>query len=227
MFISFEKIEQAAYPADHMQNPKHRGNDMILSMCRNKSRTAFFTVYFKKAFGEYWDTIENTRIARQMWTSEMHAFYKAKRIETPKPPFIFKMTIAGWLFTLGIMAFFIYLAYDSMKPPLPKSAEVMHMEKPIAIGDVFFGHFEAYKEKGDRVASNVGFGWFKISQVAGDTIYVAKSVEMNKGYKPKEQLNSTNFEAEGMPAFIKEKTAYTVRLIAVDTKTDFYFDSKK
>lgn len=228
MFFVINKIEQTSHRTDGLQNPKNPGNPMVLSIYRTQSRTALFTVYSKKAFGEFWDDVTQKKISNRLWTSEMKAIVKQKVSEAPKPPFVFKLTIVGWIFVLLIIAFFGMLIYDSNKPPLPKSAEYVAMEKAPVIGDIYFGHYEIYKEKGTPIGAEIGYGWFKVVKVDGEEYYLAKSTEMNKGYKPKEQLNSNDFETESMPAVkLREQTGYNVRFKSIDDLTEVYITDKK
>ena len=191
-------------------------------------RAAIISVNTKKAFGEFWDDVEQKIIPRRSWSSEMKTFAAEKIAAAPKPPFIFKLTIWGWIFVLLIVALFAYLIYDSTKPPLPQSEVAMAMEKTPAPGDIFFGNYELYKEKGNPVGAEVRFGWFKISKVEAGTYFLVKSTEMNKSYKPKEQMNSSSFETEEMPPVkITEQTGYNIRFKSDDGKATIYITDKK
>lgn len=79
------------------------------------------------------------------------------------------------------------------------------MEQTPVAGDIYFGRYEAYKETDERLASEVGFGWFKVVKVEGNVYHIAKSTQMNKTHKPKEELNNTDFETEGTPVKITEQ----------------------
>ncbi|MGS2738199.1 hypothetical protein [Sinomicrobium sp. M5D2P17] len=229
MFISIRKIEVATHRTDELKNPGNPGNEMQLSIFRTVGRTFFYTSYAKKASGEYWDVVEGKKIPKRLWTSEMKAYCTKKAKEAPRPPFIFKITIFGWIWLVACFATLGYIIYEANKPPLPKSEDVIAMEQPLEAGDLFFGHFEEYKEaeKLGRIASGTGFGWFRIVKVENDIYYVAKSTEMSKGHQPKEQLNNTDFETEVTPTKIKEKGSYSVRLLSTDGNTEFYLDDKK
>lgn len=228
MFIAFSKIEQAVYPTDGLQNPQTPGNDMVLIFYRTYMRAAFCNVYSKKAFGEYWNGTSNKKVSRKLWTPEMKAFYEDKITEVPKPPFVFKFTVIGWIFVLMIIGFFGYLTYDSMKPPLPKPEQYVAMEKAPAAGDVYFGHYEVYKEKGTPIGAKIGYGWFKVINVEADVYYLATSIEMHKGYQPKEQLNNVDFETEPMsPLKLSEQTGYNIRFKSADGLTEVYITDKK
>jgi len=228
MFFTIQKIEQAAHHTDQLQNPKNPGNPMVLGIYRNKVSTIVYTVYTKKTFGEYWDKVENKKISKRLWTPEMKEFYQQKALEAPKPPFIYKITIVGWLFLLFFIGLFGYLIYDSVKPPLPKSAEYVAMETAPAEGDIYFGRYEIYKDKGNPIGMEGRFGWFKVFKVDGDTYQLVTSTEMSRGHQPKEQMNSTDFEAEAMPAVkVVEQTGYNIRFKSDDGLTEIYITDKK
>lgn len=227
MFFVINKIEQAVHRTDNLQNPKTPGNAMLLGIYRNKVRTALYTMYTKKTFGEYWDEVENKKIPKRLWTPEMHAFYTHKAKEAPRPPFIFKATIIGWIFLLLVISVFGLLIYEGVKPPIPKTAEHVAMEKLPVTGDIYFGHYETYKEKGNPLGVKIGYGWFKIVKIEDDTYFVAKSTEMSKSHQPKEQLNSAHFEADGIPLKLEEQTGYNLRLKSADGLTEVYITDKK
>lgn len=227
MFFSIQKIEQAVHHTDQLQNPKYPGNPMVLGIYRNKLSTAVVLVNTKKTFGEYWDTVENKKISKRLWTPEMKEFHTQKAKEAPKPPYTYKLTVVGWLFVLFFIGFFAYLTYDSLKPPLPKSAEYVAMETAPVAGDVYFGRYEIYKEKGNPLGMEGRFGWFKVLQVDSDTYHIAKSSEMSRGHQPKEQMNSTDFEAEALPAVkVIEQTGYNILFKSDDGLTEIYITDK-
>lgn len=200
---------------------------MTLGVYRQLTRTAFFSAYSKKAFGEFWDDALRQKIASRFWTPEMNALAKQRVAQAPKPPYVIKLTVVGWLFLLFAAITMGMIVYQELKPPLPKSAEYVAMEQAPAVGDVYFGHYEVFKEAGDRVASGVGFGWFKVINVEGDVYHMAKSVEMSNTHKPQETLNSTDFEAEGTPARITEQAGYLINMKATDGKMEIYITAKK
>lgn len=228
MFFSIKKIEQVVHRADQLQNPKNPGNNMVLAIFRSRIRTLIYTLYTKKANGEFWDDTQKKKIARRHWTPEMKAFEKQKVQEAPKPPFIFKLTVAGWIFVVFVIGVFGMMIYDSVKPPLPKPASYVAMEQPPAVGDVYFGHYEIQKEKGNALGREIRFGWFKMLDVEGGTYRMAKSTEMNKTHKPKEQLNSTDFETESLPPVkLAERTGYNLYFKSDDGLTEVYITHKK
>ena len=226
MFFAIDKIEVGAFEVQ--ENPKNSGNLMILTVFRTQSRTAFFTVNSKKAFAEFWDGSERKKIAKRFWSPQMKTFAAQKIAETPKPSFIFKFTIVGWIFNLLVIAFFGYLIYDSVKPPVAKPAEYVAMEQSPVEGDIYFGHFEIYKEKGTPIGAKIGYGWFKVSKVEGGSYYLSKSTQMSQVHKPKEELNSTDFESETMTSLkLMEQTGYNLRFKSEDGLTEVYITEKK
>lgn len=227
MFFAISKIEQASHPADGLQNPQDPSHPMVLGVYRTLMRTAFCSVYSKKAFGEFWDGTARKTIPKGRWTPEMKTFARQKVAEAPRPPFIFKLNIAGWIFVLLVVTFFGFMAYNSMKPPVPQPAEAVAMGKKPAVGDIFFGHFETYKEKGNPLGIKTGYGWFRIDKVTGEDFYIAKSKEMSKAHKPKDQLNSSNFETEHMQLKLLEQTGYNLRFKSADGLTEVYITDKK
>lgn len=227
MFFVVRRIEQAVHHIDGLQNPKNPQNRMTLGIYRQLTRTALFTVYSKKAYGEFWDDVERKKISNRSWTPEMKAFAKQKVAEAPKPPYIFKLTIVGWLFVALMLTAVVLSVYQEVKPPTPKSAEYVAMEKAPVAGDIYFGRYEAFQEAGERIASNIGFGWFKIVKAEGDVYYIAKSTEMSKSHKPKEELNSADFETEGTAVKITEQAGYMVNMKAIDGKLEIYLTDKK
>lgn len=228
MFFLVQQIEEAMYSADGLQNPKNPGNAMALGIYRTHFKTAIVKSQSKKPAGIYWDTVLNKRIANRHWTPEMKAFAQQKVSEMPKPTYFMKLTMVGWIFMVLIIAFFGYLFYDSQKPPLPKSATSIAMEQKPAVGDVYFGHYEINREKGAAIGTKLGFGWFKISKIEGDTYYISTSTEMSKTAQPKEKMDNSNFETEILPAVkLKELASYNVRFKSADGLTEIYLSDKK
>jgi len=223
MFFSLQQYEAARFAASQLQNPQSADREMTLVFVRTKMRMAVCTVNSKKAAGEFRDLNTGQVIPTRLWTTEMKTFYQTKSSQVPNPPFVFKMTILGWIAVLLIVGFLGMLIYDGAKPPLPKSAEAVAMEQPPAVGDTYFGHFEARQGTGDRI----GFGWFKVLKVEGDTYYIAKSTTMSKTSKPKEQLDNRNYEPEGTPMKITEQAGYLINLKSVDQGLEIYFTDKK
>ncbi|MFD1770248.1 hypothetical protein [Sphingobacterium suaedae] len=227
MFYSFRKIEQIRFGVDRLTNPVDQTQNMALTFYRNQVKTAFYTVYSRKPFGEYTVGATGPLIPKRSWTAEMKLFYQEKKKEVPGTPFYFKMTLVGWLFAVLVVGFFCYLTYSSLKPPLSKSVETMEMAQTPSVGDIYFGHFETYEEPGNALTATIGFGWFKVLQVNGNQYNLAKSTDMHKTSKPKEQLNSTAFEAQGIPSVLTEQEGYMIHFKSTDGKTTFYITDKK
>lgn len=222
MFFSIQQYEAARFRVDFFQNPQTATGEMSLVFLRTEMRMAVCTVHSKKAAGEFRDLATGKVMPRRLWTAEMKAFYVTKSNEVPPPPFVFKMTVLGWIAALMVVAVFGMIIYDELKPPLPKSAKTIAMEQTPAAGNLYFGHFEALPGAGDRI----GFGWFKVVKVQGDTYYIAKSTDMSKTSKPKEQLGSTDFEMDGTPVKITEQASYMINLKSIDGGIEFYFTDK-
>ena len=223
MFFHLQQYEVARFGASRFQNPQTADQDMVLMFLRTEMRMAVCTVHSKKAAGEFRTLSTGKVIPRRLWTAEMKAFYQAKLSEVPRPPFVFKMTIMGWIVALLVVAVCGMIIYDGMKPPLPKSAETIAMEQKPAVGDLYFGHYEAPQGTVDRL----GFGWFKVLKVEGDTYYIAKSTNMSKTSKPKEQLDNSHFEPEGTSVKITEQAGFLINLKSVDGGVELYFTDKK
>lgn len=223
MFFLIQQYQAARFSASELQNPQTPGQGMDLVFLRTEMRMAVCTVHSRKAAGEFRDVNTGKVIRRRQWTADMKAFYTLKNNEVPAPPFVFRLTIIGWVALLLIVTFFGVLTFDAVKPPLPKPAASLAMEQKPAVGDIYFGHFEAPQGTGDRL----GFGWFRVTKVEGDTYFIAKSTTMSKTSKPKEQLESTSFETEGTPVKIMEQASYLINLKSEDGGMEIYFTDKK
>lgn len=228
MFFSISQVEQAAHYANELKNPQNINNVMTLGIYRTKMRMVIGTVYSKKAFADFWDDVEKKKIARKLWTPEMKNLAERKIAEAPKAPFIFKLSIFGWIFLAGVIALFGMLIYESVKPAPEKPAEVVAMQQMPQVGDVYFGHFEKRKDKNAVVGTSIGYGWFKVTKVDRDTYALAKSIEMSTHYKPKEQMNSTDFETEAFTNLkLTENTGYSTRFKSTDELTELTLGYKK
>lgn len=227
MFFSISQVEQAVHNVQNLRNPLDPAHPMVLGIYRTHSRTALFNVYSKKAFAQFYDTVDRKKLANRHWTPEMKHFARQKIEETSKPPYIFRMTIVGWIFITLMVATLGLIIYESTKPPIPKSAAYVAMEQAPKAGDIYFGRFEGFKESGQRIASELGFGWFQVVKVEGDQYYMAKSTEMSKTHKPAAQLNSTSFESEATPVKITEQAGYMINMKAMDGKLEIYLTDKK
>src|SRR3546814_15838651 len=74
-------------------------------------------------------------------------------------------------------------------------------------GDIYFGRYRIYKEKGNMLGSQGGFGWLKVVRIENGTYHIAKSVDMSNTAQPKEELNRTEFEQETNAVNAKELEA--------------------
>lgn len=227
MFFVISRVRQASYAAQGLQNPENPSHPMTLVVYHTLMRAAVCSVYSKKAFCEFRDEADGKTISRNLWTAEMKAYSRQKSTEVPKPPFIFKLTIAGWIGILLVVAFFGLMAYDGMKPPRARLEKTVSMERVPGIGDIYFGHFETYKEKGNPLGIKTGYGWFRVEKVSGEEFYIAKSKEMSQVHRPKEQLSSTDFEPEHLPLKLSEQTGYNLRFQSADGLTEVYITDKK
>ncbi|WP_334125789.1 hypothetical protein [Empedobacter brevis] len=180
MFFLISKIEQEAHYTEGLENPKNPGNPMVFGIYRTRSRIAFFTVYSKKAFGEFWDDTARKKIPNRFWTAEMKTFAKQKIAAAPQPPFIFKFTIAGWILLLFAIGLLGYLVYDGIQAPArtKKYEQRIAEQTKINVGDIYLGRMTMYREKGVLIGSKKEFGWFKIVKKENDTYHLVKSIEM-------------------------------------------------
>ncbi|WP_346239074.1 hypothetical protein ABDK00_010080 [Niabella insulamsoli] len=228
MFFLVQQYEAARFSADHLQNPQTPGQTMALLFLRTQMRMAICTVHSRKAVGQFWNVVTNKKIPKRMWSTEMKDFYKSRYNEIPKPPFVFKLTYFGWIFALLVVFFWAYLIYDSTKPPMPKSAQAVAMAKTPVAGDVYFGHYEKYREKGTPVGSEIRFGWFIIRKVTDDNFYLSKGTGMSSNHKPKEQMDNSSFETETLPPLkLSEQSGYNIRFKSADGLTEVYITDKK
>src|SRR3546814_11974601 len=83
-------------------------------------------------------------------------------------------------------------------------------------GDIYFGRYRIYKEKGNMLGSQGGFGWFKVVRIENGTYHIAKSVEMSNTAKPKAELNSTEFETETNAVKAKEMEDHAKTFVSED-----------
>src|SRR3546814_14519572 len=99
---------------------------------------------------------------------------------------------------LFAFALFGYAGYETATLPAQKKAYQQKMAQKATVreGDIYFGRYRIYKEKGNMLGSEGGFGWFKVVRIENGTYHIAKSVEMSDTAKPKEQMNNTDFEQE-------------------------------
>lgn len=226
MFFYVKRVEEAAYNASHLQNPIHPGEPMTLYFVRNYASSAFFSTYSKKAAAMYYGP-NHKLISKRKWTPEMHAYVQQQEGQVPQPPFKFKVNFFGYVMLLGVLALFGYLVYDSfIKPPHPESLMEQPMEKPVEANAIYFGHYEKFKE-GERVASEVRFGWFKVIENKNGLVKIAPSTQLSAGHQDPKTLNSTDFEPLGIEANITEQAIYGIKLKSTDKLMEFNLTERK
>ena len=228
MFIRFTRESIAVHQATGIANPENPNAPLMLNIFRTHSNAGIYKVYSKKAFGEYYSEGSKKSISRRKWTPEMKAFLQEKLAVTPKAPYIFKVTIVGWIVVLILIGIFAMIAYQEAQPPAAKPASYVAMENKLQVGDVFFGNVEIHKQKGNPVGTKVSFGWFKVTDIKGDDYFLSPSTEVSNHAQPKESMNSTDFEQQSLPAIkITEQTGYNLRFKSSDGLIDAYFTDKK
>ncbi|SJN46944.1 hypothetical protein FM107_15080 [Sphingobacterium sp. JB170] len=229
MFFSIRQNQIATHKTEGLENPNKTGNAMELVLFRTEGRSFFHTSHTKQAFGEYWDVVQGKEIPKRLWTTEMKANCTTKVKEAPSPPFFFKVTIVGWLFLLLAFGIIGSLVYEGIQAP--KQAEKYQQELTekarISEGDVYFGNYRVYKEKGNVIGSEGGFGWFKVVKIEDSTYHISKSVETSDVAKPKEEVNSTDFEQETNAVKAKELGAHHKSFVSEDGLVEFSFSEKK
>ena len=227
MFISVQRVEEASFSADHLQNPVNPNNLMVLGFYRNYMGTALTQSYSKKAAPIYWDTVTGKTISRSKWTAEMKSYADKCATEVRPAPFKFKLTAIGYIFMLGVVALFGYLIYDSIKPPAnPDALAPTVLMNKVQTGDVFYGRFiENDAER--NIPKRAGFGWFKVTEAGDGTVSVSLNKEMSTAHKPAAQMNSTDFESEAIPMKIKSQDNYQIDLVSEDGTYEISFSEKK
>ncbi|QDH79611.1 hypothetical protein FKX85_11405 [Echinicola soli] len=235
MWIRIEEISIRQIDANHLENPKSAGGPMVLNLFQREGRTVFSITRNKKVYPQYLETpasnraAHGIRIPNRKWTNEMKAFAQQELGKIPPQKGIFKITIVGWLFLLLAFGTLGYLVYEGIQAPAKakKHQQEMAVKATVSEGDVYFGKYRVYKEKGNFIGSEGGFGWFKVVKVENGTYYIAKSVEMSDTAKPKEQLNSNGFEKESMAVKAKELGAYHKSFASGDGLIEISFSEKK
>lgn len=229
MWIRISKIDVKQLGATNLDNPVKAGSPMALALYQQEGRTAFFISMNKRVFAEYRETPAGTLIPKRKWTPEMDQFARAELAKIPTQKGVFKLTVFGWLFFLLAFGFLGYLFYEGMQAPAKREAYEQRMtdQATVEAGDIYFGRYRIYKEKGNMLGSQGGFGWFKVLRIENDHYHIAKSVEISKEAKPKEQMNSTDFEPEATVVKAKELEAYSKQFISEDGLTEFNFNEKK
>lgn len=229
MWIRISNISVKQVNATHLENPKNPGSPMTLNLFQRESSTAFFVSKNKKLLAEYLETLAGTGISKRKWSPQMEAFAQEELTKIPPQKGRFRLTVIGWVFFLFAFGFLGYLAYQGSQEPAKREKHQQEMTEKakIAVGDVYFGTYRIYKEKGNMLGSKGGFGWFKVVKIENDTYHIAKSTEISKTAKPKEQMNSTDFEQEPLVVKAKELEAYSKQFVSEDGLTEFNFNERK
>lgn len=229
MWIRITDTSVKQIDANHIENPKNPGNPMLLDLAERESRTAFYVVKVKKAIPRYFETTAETQIPKRKWTNEMKAFAQQEVEKMPINTKRIKITIFGWILLIVSFSFLGYLIYQGSQEP----KKMQEYEKEQAVlasvseGEVYFGHFEKYKEKGNPIGMKVGFGWFRVVKINGDSYQIAKSTEMSNTSKPKETMNSSDFEEETISVKAKELESYRKIFLSEDELIEIYFNDEK
>lgn len=230
MWIRLSDIGIHQVNADQLENPINSGRSMVLDLFQREARTVFYISRNKKVLSQYIEKPSGVRIPKRKWTSNMQAFAQEEIRKIPAKKSIFKVTILGWLFLLIAFGILGYLAYKGIQAPAKtaKFQQKLEEKATVNVGDVYFGHFEEFKESESlgRISSKIGFGWFKIIKIENDNYYISKSVEMSKKSVPKEQLNSKEFEQETTSVIVKKLEAYSKTFESVDGHIEFYLNEK-
>ncbi|HEY9560465.1 MAG TPA: hypothetical protein VIR29_06725 [Anseongella sp.] len=229
MWIRIAKVDIKQVSATHLENPRNPGNPMVLALYQQEGSAAFFVSRNKKVLAEYLETPAETRIPTRNWSSRMEEFAREELAKIPPQKGRFKVTVFGWVFLLFAFGLLGYLVYDGIQAPAKMEAHQQEMTEKARVdeGDIYFGRYRIYKEKGNMLGSQGGFGWFKVVRIENGTYHIAKSVEMSNTAKPKEELNSTEFEQETNAVKAKELEAYAKQFVSEDGLIEFNLNEKK
>ena len=215
--------------ADHLKNPKDPEKPMVLAFFQRESRSVLHVHQLKKVFPKYYQTPTGGSIPTRKWTHEMEAFAQQELAKLPPQNGRFKITIFGWIMLLFSFSLIGYAVYETATLPAQKEA---YAQKNAALasvkeGEIYFGRYRVYQEKGNFTGSEGGFGWFKVVSIENDTYHIAKSVEISTAAKPKEQMNSSDFEEKSFAVKAKELEAYTKQFLSEDGLTEFNLGERK
>ena len=225
MFFLISKQIQSSHRFD---TPNNSSDRLMLDVCRTNMRTALFSVNSSKAFVEFRDEATRKVLPKRTWSADMKAAAAREVASAGKPPFVFKLTIVGWVFAAAVVALLGFLTYDSLKSPPPPSPEFAAMLETPAVGDIYFGSYDAFKERdGKLVPNGVGFCWFKIVGVEGDRYDIARSTDVSSNYRPKEELKNETFATEAFKMKITEQQGYALKMQTDDGTMKVYFTDKK
>lgn len=229
MWFSIAEIIVKRVDATHLENPVHPGSPMELGLFQREVRTIIYVQRTKKVLPQYYETPGGDRIPMRKWSSEMNDFAQDKMAKLPPQKGMRKFTIFGWLLLLLCFYLIGYAVYETDTLPAQKEVYKQEMAELATVheGDIYFGRYRIYKEKGNFLGSEGGFGWFKVVSIESDTYHIAKSVEISNNAKPKEEMNSTDFEQATSAVKAKDLGAYTKQFLSEDGLMEFNFDQKK
>ncbi|PRD45480.1 hypothetical protein [Sphingobacterium haloxyli] len=229
MWIRVADIGLKQIDANQLENPKNLGTPMVLDLFQRETGTAFWIVKNKKVFTRFLEIPSGKTIPKRKWTDKMKTFAQSEMEKISPQKGRIKVTIFGWLLLLFAFGTLGYVAYEGLQAPgkAAKFQQRMAEASTVHEGDIYMGRIGVYKEKGNSLGMEGGFGFFKVVKINGDTYQIAKSVEMSKTAKPKEQLNSTDFEQETFAVKAKELEAYQKSFVSEDGLVEIYFSEKK
>lgn len=229
MWIRVADISVKQIDANQLENPKNLGTPMVLDLFQRETGTAFWIVKNKKVFTRFLEIPSGKTIPKRKWTDKMKTFAQSEMEKISPQKGRIKVTIFGWLLLLFAFGTLGYVAYEGLQAPGKAAKFQQRMAKASTVheGDIYMGRIGVYKEKGNPLGMKGGFGFFKVVKINGDTYQIAKSVEMSKTAKPKEQLNSTDFEQETFAVKAKELEAYQKSFVSEDGLVEIYFSEKK
>lgn len=229
MWFTIAEIEIKQVSAAHVPPPRAISEPMVLRLYQQEATSAFFVSRNKKIFTEYRPASGGKALPKLKWSSEMNEFAQDELAKIPPTKSLFKVTVLGWFFLLFAFGILGYLSYQSLQAPAKHKAFEQKMAKSasVAVGDIYFGNYRRYKEKGNMLGSEGGFGWFKVTKIESDTYHIAKSTEISKTAKPKEQMNSTDFETQASPVKAKELEAYTKHFLSEEGLLEFNLFEQK
>ncbi|MBC9797135.1 hypothetical protein [Sinomicrobium weinanense] len=230
MWIRVSKTSVKQVDAAHLKNPKNPGTPMTLNLYQAESRTVFFVIKSKKAIGEYLETPTGRRIPKRKWSPQMEELSRSQSAMVSPLKGGFKVTLLGWPVLLLVIYLIGNAVYETATLPARKKAYEQEMAELATVheGEIYFGRYRVYKEKGNFMDSKEsGFGWFKVIKVEDDTYHIAKSVEISDIAKPKEELNSSDFEEESFVVKAKELEAYHKAFASEDRLVEIVLSEKK
>lgn len=229
MWIRITDIIVDRVDANHLENPKNPDSPMALALFQRESRSVLHVYKPKKVFPQYIETPAGNRIPKRKWSTQMNDFAQQEIAKLPPQKGVRKLTIFGWILFLFAFALIGYAVYETATLPAQKKAYQQEMAEKATVseGDIYFGRYRVYKEKGNMLGSQGGFGWFKVVKIENDTYHIAKSVEISDTAKPKEELSNTDFEQKTSAVKAKELGAYAKQFLSEDGLIEFNLDEKK